>query len=86
MSDSGNIRRHFHPVGKPDSGNLSKRRVWFLGSGRGNLDADAALEGAVRADRTIFERIENPLHCRRFGFHFLNLARPFFELVDRRHK
>ena len=66
MPDSGNIRRHFHSVGKPDPGNLSKRRIWFFGSGCGNLDADAALEGTVRADWTIFERIENSLHRRRF--------------------
>ena len=85
MTDSRNIGGHFHSISEPHAGDFPKSRVGLFGSGRRDFHANSALEGAMRRQRPIFERVENLRHRRRFGFSLLDLARSFFELVDCRH-
>ena len=70
-----NIRGHFLAVGKPDTGDFPQGRVRLLRRGRGDLDADAALERAAfgQIHRPVFDKIKSHQHGGRFG---LGLQRP----------
>lgn len=86
MADAWNVGGYFHAVGEPNPGNFSKRRIRLLGSSGADFHAYASLERAVGLSRSVFKRVENPRHGRRFGFLFQTFSGAFFKLVNGRHK
>ena len=80
------IGRNLYPVGKPDTGNLSERRIGFLWRHGPHLDADAsALRATLAPFDPVPKRVLHPMQCRSLGSLADRLASLSDQLVNCRH-
>lgn len=82
VSDSRDVCRYFHTIRQSNSGDFSKRRVWFLWRSCAYFKTHAATKWTAGLSLTIFDRIKNKGHCGRFRFFHRTFSRFSHELID----
>lgn len=86
VSDAGNVRRHFHAIGKTNACDFPKRGVRLLRCRCRNLETYATLVGTRRSSRVVLERIHHEPERGRLGFLGRRDPRTADQLIQCRHR